>query len=551
MSISNWPHPQHWARDDRDLDPAAVLATLLDSVACGVLVFDARGELRLASGPVAGMLQIETERLSALADFEAVVAELAQRFTEPEVVAASWRAHFAAGEPSWDELELAAAPRKVLERFARPIADPSGRRVGWLEVYRDVTGRRLMESKIFHTERMVALGQLVSSVAHEINNPLTSIFGNAQLLLRRGNGLGPDREARMILQEAQRASRIAKNLLLFARGAKVEHTRADLNEIVRRTMSLRTDELRLSGIQVELDLDPGLPPVLADPAQLQQMLLNIVVNAEQAIQQRSGRGHIWLRTRRVSAERVALDVADDGPGIAPELLPRVFDPFFSTKPPGVGTGLGLSIAYGIAREHGGEVFVESHPGWGAAFTVELPPAGAANLAPARSPSRETPVLLPAHRPVQRASRQQRILVVEDEPTVARLIADVMAEDGHAVDTALDSREGLGLILRKDYDLVICDLRMPHLDGRTFYRELLRLNSPLAQRLVFVTGDALSPRTIDFLESSGVPYLAKPFLVEELREMVHRALTGARLPTSNWWNAAGLTPEGAKKQERDG
>jgi two-component system, cell cycle sensor histidine kinase and response regulator CckA len=120
-----------------------------------------------------------------------------------------------------------------------------------------------------------------------------------------------------------------------------------------------------------------------------------------------------------------------------------------------------------------------------------------------------------------------------------------------VDTALDSREGLGLILRKDYDLMICDLRMPHLDGRTFYRELLRLNSPLAQRLVFVTGDTFSPHTIDFLESSGVPYLAKPFLVEELKEMVHRALAGARLPASNRWNAAGLTRAGAKKQQRDG
>jgi two-component system, NtrC family, sensor kinase len=507
-------------------DRALVLDALLDSVPCGVLVFDGSGELRIASSSLAGMLGIDLARLRALRGFDDVVAELAPRFTGPELLAARWLRHFGGAEANWDELELAFPARKILERFARPILDSAGRRIGWLEVFREVTGQRLLESKLFHTERMVALGQLVSSVAHEINNPLTSIFGYAQLLLGRRDGSRDAHEAEHILQEAERAGRIARNLLLFARGVKVEHTCADLNEIVRSTMALRTHELSLAGIGVHLNLDPNLPPILADAAQLLQVVLNLVNNAEQAIEPGGGLGHIWLRTRRVSALRVALDVTDDGPGIAPELLPRIFDPFFTTKPPGIGTGIGLSIVRGIVHEHGGEVSVQSHPGRGAMFMVELAAASAADLERARTSIRPAPVLQPAPRR-QAASEihPQRILVVEDEPTVVRLIADVLAEEDYAVDTVLDSRAGLDLLRRKPYELLVCDLHMPHLDGPGLYRELLRLSSPLAQRLVFVTADMLSPRTSEFLKSCGVPCLAKPFLVEELKELVHCALLG--------------------------
>ncbi len=512
------------------LDSASVLDAVLDSVPCAVLVFDGGGELRLASAPVAGMLGIDVARLSELRAFEAVVAELAPRFTGPESVSARGLRHFSTAEAAWDELELASPARKILERFARPILDSAGRRLGWLEIFREVTGQRLMENKLFHTERMVALGQMVSSVAHEINNPLTSIFGYAQLLLGRSDGSRSSGAAEHILQEAERASRIAKNLLLFARGAKAEHAGTNLNEIVRSTMALRTYELSLAGIRVHLNLDPDLPPILADAAQLLQVVLNLVNNAEQAIEPGGGRGHIWLRTRRVSAMRVALDIADDGPGIAPDLLPHIFDPFFTTKPPGVGTGIGLSIVRGIVHEHRGEVSVQSQPGRGAMFTVELAAANAADLAQAQPSPWPAPALLAA--PPQLAAAEthpQHILVVEDEPTVARLIADVLTEEGYSVETVLDSRAGLNLLRSNSYELLVCDLHMPHLDGPSLYRELLRLGSPLAQRLVFVTADMLSPRTSEFLESCNVPCLAKPFLVEELKELVRSALARSAAP----------------------
>ena len=231
-------------------------------------------------------------------------------------------------------------------------------------------------------------------------------------------------------------------------------------------------------------------------------------------------------------------VADDGPGVPPEVMLRIFDPFFTTKPAGVGTGLGLSILYGIVHQHGGEVSVENRPGGGAVFTVELPSATGS------SAGDEKPYLIRAPRPEGQAAKERargsRILVVEDEPTVAQLIADVLGEEGHSVDTILDSRQGLDLARARRYDLVICDLRMPHLDGRAFYRQLAHDENPLQHRLIFVTGDTLAPRTVDFLQRCGLPYLAKPFLVEELKEVVARSLAAT----------SGIPPSSLDLMERE-
>jgi signal transduction histidine kinase/CheY-like chemotaxis protein len=512
-----------------DLDSGSVLRALLESVPCGVLGFDAHGELMLASAPMAGLLGLSPEQLREFHTFDSLVTALAPRFSDPEALAARWRHHFAIGEASWDELELVSPARKILERFGRPVLDSAGRPQGWLEVYREVTGQRLMEKKLFQNERLVALGQLVSSVAHEINNPLTTIYGYAQLMLRRREGsLGG--EPQFILQEAERATDIVRSLLLFARGAKVEQSPVNLNQLIQRTTAMRTYELSLTGIRLHLNLDPNLPPILADPAQVQQVVLNLVNNAEQALESvlepGCGRGRIWLRTRRLSPERVALDVTDDGPGVAPEIAGHIFDPFFTTKPPGVGTGIGLSIVRGIMHEHGGEVSLQSQPGQGAMFTAEFLVAIAAGVGDSQDAERSLTVFLPTpRRSPAGATHPRRILVVEDEPTVAHLIADVLAEEGYTIETVLDSRVGLDLIRSRRYDLLICDLRMPHLDGSSLYRELLRMESPLAQHLVFVTGDILLPGTIEFLELCRMPCLAKPFRVDELKQMVRAALVG--------------------------
>jgi two-component system, cell cycle sensor histidine kinase and response regulator CckA len=393
--------------------------------------------------------------------------------------------------------------------------------LGWLEVHRDITSRRQIESRLFHGERLAALGQMVSGIAHELNNVLTSIFGYAQLVQRRARGFEWESEARYILEEGERARRIAGNLLLFARGSDGERARVNVNEIVKRMVELRGHELRLENISIELELDEQLPEVIADTAQLQQALLNLILNAEQAIRQTKSSGHIWIRTRSASPGRVAMEVSDDGPGVPPEVVLRIFDPFFTTRPAGVGTGLGLSILYGIVHQHGGQVSVENRRGGGAVFRVELPSGTCSPVAEARPYLIDAPISGDAaHKPKMLGSR---ILVVEDEPTIAQLIADVLSEEGHFVDTVLDSREGLDLAIRHQYDLVICDLRMPHLNGRAFYRQLASSASPLQHRLIFVTGDTVAPRTVDFLRKCGLPYLAKPFLIEELKDAVTRSL----------------------------
>jgi two-component system NtrC family sensor kinase len=507
-------------------DAEAAASALADSVPCGVLVFGSGGELRAVNGPFAEIMGREKSELLALGSFDRLVEGLSAGFTGPAEAAARWRERRQRGEACWDELEMVSPERRYVERYARPVLDGLGQRAGWIEIYRDVTGQKLAEGKRLHTERMVALGQLVSGVAHELSNPLTSILGYAQLLRRR-DGQGRQADVQHILQEAERASRIARNLLQFARGAPSERAAVELNDVVLRALALRSYELGLEEIEIQLELDPHLPPVLGDAAQLQQVLLNLVVNSEQAIQHGRGRGHIRLRTRRVSGDRLAVDVVDDGPGIAPEALPHIFDPFFTTKPAGVGTGLGLSIACGIAQDHGGTVAVDSRPGCGATFTVELP-ASAARPLPAKTVSGAGLRSLAAVRPAAgvRPRRSEKVLVIEDEPAVARLIADVLAEEGHRTEVVLDSREGLALIARKSYGLVICDLRMPYLGGRGLFQELLRRGHPLRRRFIFVTGDVLSPHVAEFLKTSGVPYLAKPFFIEELKEVVHGALDRA-------------------------
>lgn len=303
--------------------------------------------------------------------------------------------------------------------------------------------------------------------------------------------------------------------MYFARETKPERSRVDLNEIVERTLALRSYELRVENIVVECDLADDLPETMADPFQLQQVVLNLLMNAEQALLEDRGQGRVWIRTRWVSTTRIALEISDDGPGIAASIASRIFDPFFTTKPPGLGTGLGLSIVYGIVQQHGGEVTLESHRGAGPRFVVELPLVSVLAEHKIAAPPEA------AFKPSSNAS--SRILVVEDEATVAQLIVDVLREEGHVAEAALDSQDGLTRISRTRYDLVICDLRMPRLDGPAFYDALVRSGSPVQNRIIFITGDTLAPRTLDFLEPHKLPYLAKPFLVEELKLAVNRML----------------------------
>ncbi|HYL46190.1 MAG TPA: ATP-binding protein [Candidatus Limnocylindrales bacterium] len=494
----------------------AELTSVLDSVEAGIILFDPAGSVRYLNARFAQLFGLDIRRPGSVRKFEELEALVAERFREPALFSAPWNSfRHGEGVPVHDEVEMIRPARRVLERFARPAVGSDGRGVGWLEIFHDVTGDRQIQTKLLQTEKMAALGHLVSGIAHELNNPLTAIMGYAQLLL--GHSLRPAQlaEAGRVFHEAERARRIVKNLLYFARENKPERSQVNLNEIVERTLALRSYELKVENILVECDLAPGLPETMADPYQLQQVILNLLVNAEQALLQGKGQGRVLIRTRSLLGNRIGLEVSDDGPGIPPEAISRVFDPFFTTKPSGVGTGLGLSIVYGIVQQHGGEVAVENLSGGGARFTVELPVVAA--------PAKEEAALLKAPAKLAPIVARGRVLVVEDEPTVAQLIVDVLREEGHDAEAVLDSPEGLTLLSRRRFDLVICDLRMPRLDGAAFFEALVRAGSIMQRRILFITGDTLAPRTLDFLESHHVPYLAKPFLVEELKLAVNRML----------------------------
>jgi PAS domain S-box-containing protein len=246
--------------------------------------------------------------------------------------------------------------------------------VGVQGIARDITERKQFQQKLAQSEKLTALGKLVSGVAHELNNPLASIVGHAQLLLRNGCDSRIVERLNIINKEAERARRIVQNLLSFARQHNPCRTEVDVNDLLASTLELRGYEMEANDVLVHTDFG-RLPKILADGHQLRQVFMNVIVNAEQAIAERGSGGTVSVTTGLKESEngkRVFITIADDGPGIAPEHITKLFDPFFTTKPVGTGTGLGLSISYGVIEEHNGVISVESQPGSGAVFTIEVP-----------------------------------------------------------------------------------------------------------------------------------------------------------------------------------
>jgi signal transduction histidine kinase/ActR/RegA family two-component response regulator len=352
------------------------------------------------------------------------------------------------------------------------------------------------QSALLHqNEKLSALGSLLAGVAHELNNPLSLVVGYAGLLEEMAPDDSTRERAIKVRIAADRCARIVRTFLAMARNKPRAPGPVALNEVVEAALEIVAYGLRTADIAVERELAPDLPPVHGDADQLHQVLANLLVNAQQALQ-------TVPLPRRLQAvtgaddEAVWVTVRDNGPGIPAGIVNRIFDPFFTTKPQGVGTGVGLSVSHGIIAAHGGQILVESEPGAGSTFTVRLPRARAERAEQ-------------AHAAPPAAHRRARILVVDDEPDIGHLLTDILQGDGHETASASSGREALDWLGDREVDLIISDLRMPDMDGPALYRALAERRPELLTRLVFITGDTLAADITGFLSETGANVLEKP------------------------------------------
>ena len=426
--------------------------------------------------------------------------------------------------PAWGEglAETLSAPGSGLEVQLRagtrtfavsayPIGPVPGDAV---LVFDDQTDRRRLQDQLIQSEKMSAIGQLIAGIAHDLNNPLASVIGFADFLLE-GRDIPPPlvEPIRVIQQEAERAANIVRNLLSFARKQDHQRRPTELAPLLSATLTLLRTQMVSRRVEVLLDVEPDLPTIDADAGQIQQVFVNLINNAAHALESAGRAGRVVIRGRPWR-DGVAVEVADDGPGMSAAIAAQVFEPFFTTKPEGQGTGLGLSICQGIVKEHGGRIVLATAPGQGATFTVELPKSSrpAAPPRPAVDPSPTPPL---------------RILVIDDEPHILHYMRATLESWGHAVEVAGDGEAGLELAAAGDFDLILSDLRMPRLTGREFFAALQERNPEAASRVVFSTGDTVHGDTTAFLEGQAHPFLNKPFSLAELRALLARAAPAPR------------------------
>ncbi len=370
-------------------------------------------------------------------------------------------------------------------------------------IQRDAANEKMDRQRdaLFRSEKMAAMGSLLAGVAHELNNPLAIVVGQASLLRETAHEEKVLARAERIAQAADRCARIVKTFLAMARQRPTERSAVPLAGVVRSTLDLLSYALRADGIAVAVDAG-DIPPVWGNADQLAQVVSNILVNAQQAVRERSDerRIDIHLFVDRAAPDRAVLRIADNGPGIPEAIRARIFEPFFTTKPAGAGTGIGLSVCRGIVEGHDGTIQVEVPAGGGAVFEIRLPIAGPEHAQEAARAGNE-PVALPPG---------TSVLVVDDEPDILRTLAEIFADAGTRPQTAGTGGEALAVMAATEFDLVVCDMRMPDIDGPGLYRTAVAQLPYYANRFFFVTGDVLSPEVAQFLAQTGAPHIEKPF-----------------------------------------
>src|SRR5213595_3952949 len=409
----------------------------VDAISQAICIVDAHGTVRRANRVFAELIQMPVTAIPG----RPWLGLLPPAWSDPVARAIA--------EPSATSVEIRAGERALLLTTI-PMAEPGSA----VLVFEDQTDRRRLQEQLIQSEKMSAIGQLIAGVAHDLNNPLASVVGFSDFLAEAGVPASLEEPLQVIRQEAERAATIVKNLLSFARTQEGERGRQPIHQLLDSTLVLIRNQLMAHKVEATLDVEPGLPEVEVDANQIKQVFVNLINNACQAIASDAPSGRIWISAKRAQ-DVIAVSVTDSGPGMPDDVALRVFEPFFTTKPEGQGTGLGLSICQGILKEHGGRITLETRPGSGATFAVELPVGvPAVRTEPAPAPRGEAK---PLH-----------ILVVDDEPHILYYMRATLESWGHSVEVASDGAYALERAIAWDFGVMICDLPLPDLAGRDMY-----------------------------------------------------------------------------------
>jgi two-component system NtrC family sensor kinase len=492
---------------------------LIDSFPDLIFVVDSGGHYTFVSPRVKDILGYEPEEMQNL--------EFGGRtHLEDRPALLALFAEMVGGRQTFASLEVRVRNKQGEWRRLRchfsPLFTETGKIEGVVISGRDVTELKRLEEQLIQAEKLAAMGQMLAGVAHELNNPLTAILGVTELL-RDGEGVQENtkRQLELTHRQARRAARIVQNLLEFSRPAAPQKKALDVNTLIERTLQLQDHSLRRNNVHVDFQPQSDLPAVIGDANQLIQVFLNLISNAEHAIREVRETGRIQIRIGRIGGH-ISVTVQDDGVGVAQEALPKLFDPFYTTKRPGGGTGLGLSICMSIVREHGGSIDVETLPAGGSAFTVYLPvaPPELSDGHLERGGSSAEPVV-----PVGDILKGRSILVLDDEESIRMLLDEGLSAHGMRVDCAASSQEALELVRNRAYDLALCDVNLSEgASGRSGRETAMQIvaasHRGVKPEVVFMTGDLVEEN------GSGGPFhqLQKPFRVSDVLTVLREALS---------------------------
>jgi len=384
------------------------------------------------------------------------------------------------------------------------------------ELRHQMAEQQRMQEALLQREKLAALGTLLANVAHELNNPL-AVAAMQLDNLHEARRVGPwtaDLDMEILREAVDRCTNVVQSFLALARQQPPTRRAIALNTVVHDALVLLQHALEVDGITVQLDLAADLPQLWGDVHQLQHVVVNLLTNAQHALRQMMPPRQLRLTTlAKAEQTQAILEVADTGPGIPEEVQHRLFEPFFTTKPQGEGSGLGLSLCRSIVQGHGGTIHVASQSGQGTTVCITLP----VTVPEAQSPESAPAPAAPAQ--AERAS----ILLIDDEAAIHRALIPLLQRSGHDITSAANGQEGLDALAERSYEVILCDMRMPDLDGAGFYRELERYHPHLLPRVVFLTGDVLSTEARDFFAQVDNLRLEKPFKATAVRQVIQQVL----------------------------